>query len=383
MKTYKVAILGCRSRGSAAAHAYHQHPRTEVVGLCDLLTERLDTLGEELGVEARYNDLDLMITETNPDIVAIPTGTEFHYPLAMRVLEHGVHIDIEKPLCVDLNQADEVLAKANEKSVNIAVHHQGRTSPSMVAVKESVSNGLIGEPIHILASGKGYYGGYGLMNIGTHLLNGTIGIAGHCSAVTAVAVTAGHPVEPEDVVHAPNGMGPIVGERITATLEFDNNLTATLLQHRFHKVNPGSSRIEIHGSKGRLYWAQNSAWHLPSAHFLPDGSYSWKALPKNPPDSFDPKGSANELDYAFTHEYVAALDENREHTCSGPEGLHVLEIMMGIFESAAHHRRIELPQKNRHHPLLRWREEAGLATLPPDVPRPYEEWLSHEDKRIT
>ena len=86
MKTYRVAMLGCRSRGTSAARAYHAHPRIEVVGLCDLIQERLDTLGDELGVSAQFSDLDEMIQQTQPDLVAIPTGTEFHYPLAMRVL---------------------------------------------------------------------------------------------------------------------------------------------------------------------------------------------------------------------------------------------------------------------------------------------------------
>ena len=92
----------------AAARAYFQHPRTELVGLCDLIPERLEALGDELGVAACYEDLDRMITAEAPDIVAIPTGTEFHHELALRVLEHGVHIDIEKPSCTTLAEADEV-----------------------------------------------------------------------------------------------------------------------------------------------------------------------------------------------------------------------------------------------------------------------------------
>ena len=52
MKNYRVAILGCRGRGSAAARAYHAHPRTELVGLCDLIEERLNTLGDEVNVSA-------------------------------------------------------------------------------------------------------------------------------------------------------------------------------------------------------------------------------------------------------------------------------------------------------------------------------------------
>lgn len=97
MKTYRVAILGCRGRGTAAGRAYHAHPRIEVVGLCDLVPDRLNGLGDELGVTARFDDYDRMIRDTAPDIVAIPTATELHYELGMAVLEHGVHIDIEKP----------------------------------------------------------------------------------------------------------------------------------------------------------------------------------------------------------------------------------------------------------------------------------------------
>ena len=149
MKNYRVAILGCRSRGTAAGRAYSQHPRTEVVGVCDLLPERRDTLGEELGVPARYGDLDLMITETGPDIVVIPTGTELHFDLAMRVLEHRVHIDLEKPMCIDLEQADAVLAKAEQKGVKIAVHHQGRGPLRPEARRSRAEKGWTGDVSHV------------------------------------------------------------------------------------------------------------------------------------------------------------------------------------------------------------------------------------------
>ena len=58
-----------------------------------------------------------------------------------------------------------------------------------------------------------------------------------------------------------------------------------------------------------------------------------------------------------------------------------MEIMMAIFESGAVGGRVELPQTDRRHPLLRWREQAGLG--PPEVmPRGYGEWLEVEDKRL-
>ena len=80
-------------------------------------------------------------------------------------------------------------------------------------------------------------------------------------------------------------------------------------------------------------------------------------------------------------EYVRALDEGREHECSGAEGRHVIEIIMGIFESAAYGTRVQLPQVNRVHPLTRWRAEAGLEA-PDEMPMADSEWLVEEDRRL-
>ncbi|MAG37191.1 MAG: hypothetical protein CL878_13235 [Dehalococcoidia bacterium] len=55
---------------------------------------------------------------------------------------------------------------------------------------------------------------------------------------------------------------------------------------------------------------------------------------------------------------------------------------MGIFESAAYGRRVELPQPGRDHPLLRWRREQGLGDPPPAVSRAYPEWIVAEDRRL-
>ena len=54
---------------------------------------------------------------------------------------------------------------------------------------------------------------------------------------------------------------------------------------------------------------------------------------------------------------------------------------MGIFESAAYGKHIDLPQTNRVHPLTQWREEAGLDA-PEPMPMVDEEWLKQEEKRL-
>ena len=388
MKIYRVAILGCGGRGKAAALAYHEHPRTSVVGLCDLEKDMRDKLGTSIGVTARYDDLDLMISETNPDIVAIPTGTEFHYELCMRVLEHGVNIEVEKPMTIDLEQADQIIAKAKDKGARIAVHHQGRVGGAMKATYLAYKSGKIGELRYISGSGKGYYGGYGLMNIGTHTLNAIFKLGGHCRSVNSVLSTDGRPVTPEDVIPSPSGMGTIAGEFITANLHLQGNVTATLLQHRFPEMATiGGERVghtmEFFGTEGRIFLQGHAnAWVLSEPHRLPEGNVaSWEALEKIFPDSYNESNQSEEDDYWFVEEYVNALDENRDHECSGVEALHVIETMMGIFESGAYGKRIDLPQQNRQHPLVRWRAENGLG-MPDKMPRKVPEWLEAEDQRL-
>lgn len=379
MKTYRVAILGCRSRGSAAARAYHLHPRTEVVGLCDLEPALLEKLGAELGVAARYTDLDRMLDEAQPDLVAIPTGTEFHFPLVMRVLERGIHVDVEKPMCTDLAQADAMVALAAAKGVRLAVHHQGRVGAPMRGLLRAVAEGRIGQVRHVQGSGKGYYAGYGLLNIGTHMLTNMTGVAGPCRSVSALGLVAGRRVGPEDVLVAAGGMGVVAGERLSAVLEFAGNTSGVLLQHRFPKVDSAGYAMEVYGTEGRLFWKSSGLWWLPAAHFVPGGPV-WQPLDLEVLPGYE-AGKADEADYAYADEFVRALDEGREHACSGQAGRHVLEIMAGMFGSLATGQRVDLPQADRRHPLLQWRAAAGLGEPAPG-PRDYGQWLAEEDRRL-
>jgi len=383
MGTYRVAIIGCGPRGMAQAAAYRAHPRTELCACCDLDADRRDQLGERFAIEARYHDFDRLLRAEAPDLVALPVGTEFHHPLAMLVLDHGCHLDVEKPLAQDLVQADAMIDRARVMESKIAVHHQTRVGAALRAVRETIGRGAIGELLELRASGKGYYGGYGLLNIGTHLVSNLVALAGHCRAVTATALTGHHVIEPEDVLPSPLGMGVLAGESVEAVLEFDHGVTAHLSHRRRPTVDSLGYGIEIRGSEGRLYWRPTGAWLLATPHWVPDGQHDeWQALePFLPPLTIarDPDVPPDEVWYV--DEFVRALDDDRAHPCSGVEGRHALEVIMGIFESAAWRRRVELPQPLRDHPLLRWRLAHRLLA-PPPRPRDYASWLRAEDQRL-
>lgn len=382
MKTYRVAVLGCGPRGGAAARAYAAHPRTQVVGLCDLAPDRARALGAALGVSALYADLDVMIPEVRPDIVVVPTGTEFHYDLARRALEYGAHVDVEKPMCATLDQADALLELARARGLRIAVHHQSRVNPSMLTVRQAIRGGQIGEIRHTVGSCKGYYGGFGLMNIGTHMVNNLMGLFGPCVALSAVIHTDRRAITPEDVLCAPLGMGIIAGERITGLLEFEDGNTATVLFHRYPQVNGNFYGFEVLGMEGHLLWKQRHVWRLPNLDFVPGSEWDrWEAVPLPNPENWDPVTDEAPDEFNYVDDFVNALDEGRDPVCSGAEGLRVMEVLMAIFESGAYQRRVTLPLTRRDHPLLRWRAEAGLPPPEPGA-RDYKAWLEAEDRRL-
>ena len=394
-KTYRVAIIGCGPRGNAATLGYGAHPRTTVVGICDVVPEKLSEVGDRAGLppSARFMDFEKMIRDTGPDIVVISTPADFHYELGMRALDLGVNIDVEKPHCEDLAQADALLARSKARGLRIAVHHQYRNGVVMRALLKVLNEGRIGRVHHIEGNCKGYYGGYGLMDIGCHLINNFVKFGGHGRSVTAFGQTGGHPVTAADAVRSPEGMGVIIGEDLTAMIQLESGVTATLIHHRLPNVGrpPLNSMVEVTGTEGHLLWKSNEAWFLPHGRFVPGGTYdNWEQLPLEYPEGFTSSMSSSlnpgsgmfaADDYLYVDEYVRALDEGREHECSGPEVTHVLETMMAIFESAATGKRVDLPQAGREHPLLKLRRENGLGE-PPPVPRPWREWLVAEDRRI-
>ena len=147
--------------------------------------------------------------------------------------------------------------------------------------------------------------------------------------------------------------------------------------------------MEFCGSEGRLMVGnllyregKKGGMLLPETHYVPGATEAqWEDLDPIFPDCRPADGASHVEDLWYVEEYVRALDEGRDHECSGREGLHVVEVMMGILESAAYGRRVDLPQKDRSQPLMRWRAEHGLGA-PETMPRGYAEWLQAEDRRL-
>jgi predicted dehydrogenase len=387
---YNIGVIGCGPMGRMIGAAWQLLPDASVAALCDIDEERLNAIGEELGVAPakRYRSIDEMLSREELDIVIVATQTDLHAPLTLPVLEAAIHAVGEKPMDDDLDGAHAMMEAATKNGARLAIHHQGRIAPCDRELQHRIAQGDIGQVVEVHFGGKGYYGGYGLLNIGTHALNSLRGfVNSEFDWVHGRLETGGRPTQPEDIIIAPNHFGVIAGEHVILECRFKDGTRATLSLNRHNPSHSHNSFTHIRGTEGQFYVGYDSSKYFFSRDTRYGPWVEWEAV-RMPYERYPIEGIDQEHpalrrgEVYFAREMIDAIEEGREHTCSGREGLKIMQLMMGCFISHFEGRRVSLPLEERGHPLVRIREEAGLGPVDTDVPMPLGEWLEHELQRM-
>src|SRR5690348_10815466 len=106
----KVAVIGLGIGRSHIVEGYLPHPdRFKVSVLCDLNTERLNTVGDEFGITRRVTEFADVLRMEDIDIIDICTPPGSHFDLILLALGAGKHVVCEKPLVGSLADIDAVI----------------------------------------------------------------------------------------------------------------------------------------------------------------------------------------------------------------------------------------------------------------------------------
>ncbi len=140
----QIAVLGYGHIGRRHAALVLQHPHLE-------LTAVIETDADKRAEAARtgaavYNSLQTFLeAPTTANLVAVCTPNGHHYEQSRAVLEHGMHVIIEKPLTLTAAQAAELSAIADEQNLHIFPVMQNRFSPPSQWLKELLDSGRLGK----------------------------------------------------------------------------------------------------------------------------------------------------------------------------------------------------------------------------------------------
>jgi len=148
----KVAIIGLGNRGRIYAYQLSKNPDVQIVALCEKNKELLEDKRKSLGVNADAafsSDEAFFKAGKLADALVVATQDRDHFGHAMKGLELGYHILLEKPVSPVYAEVEALYQKAKEKNLNVVVCHVLRYSNFYNTVKKILDEGKIGDIVGI------------------------------------------------------------------------------------------------------------------------------------------------------------------------------------------------------------------------------------------
>ncbi|GGJ03510.1 oxidoreductase [Alicyclobacillus cellulosilyticus] len=320
-----------------------------LVAVADIVEAKGRAMAEVYGI-LWYRDYQEMLARPDIQVVTIATPSGLHAQMAIDAARAGKHVVVEKPLDVQLDKADAVIAACRRAGVKLAVISQHRFDAATQAVKRLLDAGrlgrlVLGEAQMYWYRSQGYYdsgawrgtwaldGGGALMNQSIHNVDVLQYLMGPVEEVYAHTGTFAHErIEVEDAA--------------VATLRFRNGALGTIVATT--AAYPGLPvRITVVGSEGTAVIENDTLAHVyvkPAAGDHPYGDPAAVDL-RDDPGVMPPELAAR---FDGTHrvqfqDMVDAIREGRDPLVDGEEGRKPLEIILAIYESARMGRPVRLP----------------------------------------
>lgn len=151
MEKIRFGIIGIGLMGSLFARLINDLPECELVGVADIDEEKLNDIAAKYQIKG-YIDYRHLLDRNDVDAVVIAVSEQFHLNPTLDALASGKHIFIEKPLAYNTIEAKKIMNKSDQCSKNILmVGHVLRFDPRYIYAYKAVSEGIIGEVIHVYA----------------------------------------------------------------------------------------------------------------------------------------------------------------------------------------------------------------------------------------
>ena len=162
----KYALIGCgRIAINHVTAAVNNN--MEIVAVCDIVPEKMEAILKKHGLVddksiKRYTDYKKMIEENELELVSIATESGKHASIALDVIDAGINVIIEKPMAMNIADAEEIIKRAAEKNVKVSACHQNRFNVAIQDVRKAIEGERFGKLSHASINvrwnrNKGYY----------------------------------------------------------------------------------------------------------------------------------------------------------------------------------------------------------------------------------
>lgn len=299
------------------AGAIVDDPHSELVAVCRRSERELNQFADQFGVPHRFVDAEQLIASSNVDAVYVATPVECHCSQTIAGAKAGKHVLVEKPMAIDPEQCQQMIAACQSAGVTLAVAYYRRFYPAIERIKHLIESGALGRVLSIacvtgnpnrfladdwrvvLARG----GGGPLMDIGSHRLDLFLHLLGDVQSVQSSRIDS-----------------PNFEAEQTATLlmQFTGGVHG-VLQCYFGTVN-APDRLEVIGTDGRVTIEDLNSDEM--LLFTAAGVFR----ESHPP--------VNNFHSPLIEDFTMALREKREPRINGPRGKQTNEVIAMAYANA-------------------------------------------------
>src|SRR5258706_1940394 len=153
MKQIGVGIVGTGWCGGIRAQACAASPLVKSLHLAETRPERLAEVAKATGAKTAVADYKELLGIADIEAVYVcATPETTHFPMARDCLAAGKHVFLEKPMALELGEADELIALARDRKLKFTIGYSQRFNPKFAYVRKSVRDGTIGRPVSALVS---------------------------------------------------------------------------------------------------------------------------------------------------------------------------------------------------------------------------------------
>ena len=142
----KAAIVGCGSIAKTHAENLSAMENVTITAVCDILPQRAEILRKNYAPQAKvYDDFDAMLAQEEIDVLHVCTPHYLHCEMACTALKKNISVLLEKPVCINMQQVEQLQKAEAESQAKICISFQNRYLTRNKKAKELIQSGAAGK----------------------------------------------------------------------------------------------------------------------------------------------------------------------------------------------------------------------------------------------
>ena len=355
----KVGLVGSGFISTVHAEALKRCADAELLAVASPSPGKAEAFARKHGIPHHFADYRRLLDMQEIDLVVVGAPNDVHCQVTVAAASAGKHIVLEKPMCLNLAEADRMLAACRQAKVKLMYAEELCFAPKYVRLKQLLDSGALGQPVLIKQSEK-HDGPHALHFWDVDRAGGGVTMDMGCHAVEFFRWMLGRPAITS--VYAQMGThvhkGKTRGEdNAILILEFENGAVG-MAEESWTKLGGMDDRAEVHGSKGVAY-ADLLHGNAIETYSAPGYDYAVEKAGSTVGWSFTIYEES--WNYGFVQEmahFVDCVKHDKEPQVTGEDARAVMEVLFAAYQSAGTGRKVSLPFKtDAAKPFDLWRRK--------------------------